>query len=85
MTGVHLNDAVRVRLTPYGEAVLADYHAQRRQRMGDRAYIYRPDAEGLYGMPLWDLMRIFGASIGMTRPPPFEGEIQIRRPAAVTP
>lgn len=85
MTGVHLNDYVRVRLTPYGVGWLDVYHQQRRQRMGDRAHIYHPDTDGLYGMPLWDLMRIFGPACGLAKPPPFEGEIQIRRPAAVTP
>lgn len=82
MTGVHLNDWVRVRLTPYGEKVLAGYHDQRRQRVGAMAHIYRPDAEGLYGMPLWDLMRIFGQALGLTTPPPFQGNILIGSPSA---
>lgn len=81
MTGVHLNDAVQVRLTPFGEAVLAQHHDRMRERVGSSAHIYRPGPDGRYRMPLWDLMRLFGPTCGLTRPPPFEGEILIGTPS----
>lgn len=66
MTAMNVNDSVRVRLTPHGLTILAEYHDRIRDQLpvSMRGLIKPTEAaaDGLHTFLLWELLAILTAS-----------------------
>lgn len=72
----NVNDRVKIRLKPEGIKILQDIY-RRIPTLQD----WEPtiDAEGYYGMSIWDFMNTFGPYTRIGFPVPFETDIQIQK------
>lgn len=83
---MNLNDYVYVQLTEAGQKILDDWdneYSEILQQVGRTVEDYQKTREvgGFLKFQLWNLMRIFGPHIGITRSTPFAGnEIYFKEP-----
>lgn len=80
---MHINDWIKVRLTPAGVEILRQQHEMMEHRLMLRTggtatsspFTVRTDEDGYTSFQLWDLMARFGPFIGLRKPEPFIGEM----------
>lgn len=77
---IHLNDTVKVKLTPHG---LRHYREKQSSFNASLPARIKPfpidpplDEEGFYQTQLWQLMNLFGSSLYMGGPMPFEASFK---------
>lgn len=79
MIPFNINQGVRVKLTEHGRAIHRANHKRNFKGAEDR-YPYLPpveDCDGWSRWQLWALMAEFGEHIGMARPHPFDGNMEL--------
>lgn len=64
---INVNDRVSVRLTKDGDKT----HRQYKKRHGSKSYSFEKDRQGRIEFQLWELVHIFGHTIGLCKPTPF--------------
>ncbi|GBF73066.1 hypothetical protein PA598K_01351 [Paenibacillus sp. 598K] len=77
--GVHINDWVKVQLTPVGIEILRQQHEKQQQRImiltdgtgPAKPFTMRTDEKGYASFQLWSLMERFGPHMGLQKPEPF--------------
>lgn len=61
ITSININDTIRVKLTPKGETIIADYYNNLNLLLGFKApLILTVDQDGYYRTLLWEFMNRFG-------------------------
>ena len=77
MKSFNIDNFVKIKLTSYGLSILNDYHNRVRKSHPEIGEFTFPpkDERGYIGMPLNQIMQIFGPYLGRTDAKVFESEI----------
>lgn len=76
MTGINLNDMVRVKLTDHGREILRKDYEDRFAKYGRKYVPPKEDSDGWSKWQLWALFQDFGQHIHLGGRLPFETIIQ---------